>query len=69
MVSKLAQDLKENIPNDKKTVFDWCKEGNIEMVEKEASGKFNQTDEQVRTSSYIINQNELVMITASRGWH
>ena len=70
-MSKLAHDIKENVPDDSKTVFDWCKEGNIEMLEKKALGKMNQTDDQVRENSFLINQKILnpIAITAPREWH
>ena len=56
VVSKLAYDAKEDIPDDNKTMFDWCKEGNVEMMQKKASGEMNQTDDQVRESSCRTNQ-------------
>ena len=70
-MSKLAHDSKENVPDDSKTVFDWCKEGNIEMMRKKASGKMNQTDNQVRENNLLINQKTLnpIVITAPREWH
>ena len=55
-MSKLAYDAKEDIPNDNKTMFDWCKEGNVEMMQKKASGEMNQTDDQVRENSGLTNQ-------------
>ena len=71
-MSKLADDNKEKIPNDSKTVFDWCKEGNKEMMEKKAPEKMNQTDDQVRESStFLINHkiSNPITIIAPRAWH
>ena len=71
VVSKLAHNIKENVPDDSKTVFDWCKEGNKEMMEKKASGKMNQTDDQVReNNTFLVNQKTLNPIanTIPRAW-
>lgn len=49
MVSTLANlGEKEVIPDDKKTVFDWCKEGNVsKLAELVTENNINDKDSQV----------------------
>ena len=49
MVSTLASSQEEEvIPDDKKTVFDWCKEGNISsLTELVTESNVNNKDSQV----------------------
>ena len=49
-VSTLSH-TEDNIPDDKKSIFDWCKEGNIKMVSKCLTTDkcdVNTKDEEVR---------------------
>lgn len=47
VVSRIAQNPEDILPDDKKTAFDWCKEGNMEKMAQKAMGELNQKDKQV----------------------
>lgn len=52
-MSRMAMEEEEQIPEEQKTVFDWCKEGNIaRMAALVSEQNVNEKDSQVYTTSF-----------------
>ena len=52
VVSTLMKEQEEDIPEEDKSVFDWCKEGNVDRLSAMLSGSnIGSVDEEVRTGT------------------
>ena len=48
VVSRIIAEEEESVPDDQKTVFDWCKEGNVDRLSAMVTNQnVNSKDEQV----------------------
>ena len=54
VVSTMAREDEEVVPDDQKTAFDWCKEGNVaRLVAMVTELTINVKDEQVRFTEWV----------------
>ena len=55
-VSRLAEEVEEVLPDDQKSVFDWCKEGNATRLAAMVTEKnINKKDEQVSETQTLYH--------------